>query len=113
MLSEPEPPLQPDGLLASQIPASLSDFELPNFSTVFTTTILVRSTKNHAILPHNVNIEIIRPKTSEDEATFSDAAETTASQLAVTWHAYTCSTSQLLRLNLPVPLYIAGKFAIS
>ena len=40
MLSEPEPPLQPDGLLASQIPASLSDFELPNFSTVFTTTIL-------------------------------------------------------------------------
>ena len=79
MSSEPEPPLQPNGLLVSQIPPSLSDFELPDFSTVFTTTVLVRSTKNHAILPHNMNAGIIRPQTSEDEATFSDAAETTAS----------------------------------
>ena len=50
---------------------------------MFTTTVLVRSTKNHAILPHNVNVGIIRPETSEDEATFSDAAGTTASQSAV------------------------------
>ena len=69
MLSEPEPPLQPNGLLVSQIPSSLSDFDLPDFSTVFT-TVLVRSTKNHAILPQNVNVGIIRPQTSENEATF-------------------------------------------
>ena len=39
-----------------------------------------------------MNVGIIRPQTSEDEATFSDAAETTASQLADAWHAYACST---------------------
>ena len=88
MLSEPEPPLQPNGLLVSQIPSSLSDFELPDLSS----TVLVRSTKNHAILPQYVNVGIIRPQTSEDEATFSDAAETTPSQLADTWHAYACLT---------------------
>ena len=48
--------------------------------------------KNHAILPQNVNVGIIRLQTSEDKATFSDAAETTASQLAATWHPYACST---------------------
>ena len=92
MLSDPEPPLQPNGLLVSQMPSSLFDSELPDFSTIFTTTVLVRTTKNHAILPQNVNVGIIRLQTSEDEATFSDAAETTASQLADTWHAYACST---------------------
>ena len=91
MLSDPEPPLQPNGLLVSQMPSLLSDFELPNFSTVFTTTALVRSTKNHAIVPQNVNVGIIRPQTSEDKATFSDAVETTASLSADTWHIYACS----------------------
>ena len=118
MLSDPESPLQPNGLLVSQMPSLLSDFELPNFPTVFTTTVLVRSTKNHAILPQNVNVGIIRPQTSQDKATFSDAAETTAFHLANTWHAYACSTQPhlyvpLLRLNLLVPLYVAGKFVIN
>ena len=100
MLSDLKPPLQPNGLLVYQMPSSLSDFELPDFSMVFPTTVLVRSTKNqksktNAILPQNVNVGIIRPQTSEDKATFSDATETTASQLADTWHAYACSTQPI------------------
>ena len=92
MLSEPEPPLQPNRLLVSKILSSLSDFALLDFSAVFRTTVLIRSTKIHPILPHNVNVGIIRPQTSDNEATISDAAKTTASQLADTWHAYACST---------------------
>ena len=92
MLSEPEPPLQLNVLLVSQIPLSLSDFELPDFLQLL---FWLGQPKNHDILPHNVNVGIIRPQTSEDEATFFDSAETTASQLADTWHAYACSTQSI------------------
>ena len=68
MLPEPEEPPHPNGVLISQTPSDLSDLELPDFSTVFSTTVLVRSTKNKAVLPNNVKVGTIRPQTSDDEA---------------------------------------------
>ena len=78
-------------MLISQTPSELSDLELPDFLTVFSTTVLVQSTKNTAILPHNVKVGTIRPQTSDDEATLVEAAETTANQLADTWFEYASS----------------------
>ena len=78
-------------MLISQTPSELPDLELPDFLTVFSTTVLVQSTKNTAVLPHNVKVGTIRPQTSDDEATLVEAAETTANQLADTWFEYASS----------------------
>ena len=78
-------------MLITQTPSALSDLELPDFSTVFSTTVLVQSTKNTAVLPHNVKVGTIRPQTSDDEATLVEAAETTANQLADIWFEYASS----------------------
>ena len=91
MLPESEEPPHPDGVFISQTPSELSDLELPDFSTVFSTTVLVQSTKNTAVLPHNVKVGTIGPQTSDDEATLVEAAETTANQLADTWFEYASS----------------------
>ena len=91
MLPEPEQPPKLNGVLVSQPPSELSDLDLPDFSTVFYTTVLVRSTKHKAVLPHNVKLGTIRPQTSDNEATFLKAAETTAKQLADTWFEYASS----------------------
>ena len=72
--------------MVSQSPSELSDLDLPDFSTVFYTTVLVQSTKHEAVLLHNVKVGTIRPQTSDDETTFFEAAETTAKQLADTRH---------------------------
>ena len=91
MLPEPEQLPKLNGVLVSQPPSELSDLDLPDFSTVFYTTVLVRSTKPEAVLPHHVKVGTIRPQTSDDEATFFEAAETTAKQLADTWFEYASS----------------------
>ena len=52
---------------------------------------LVRSTINTAVLPHNVKVGTIRPQTSDDEVRLVESAETTANQLADTWFEYASS----------------------
>ena len=74
MLPKPKQPPKLNGVLVSQLPSELCDLDLPDFSTVFHTTVLVRSTKHEAVLPHNVKVGTIRPQTSDDEATFFEAA---------------------------------------
>ena len=63
--------------------------------------LVVRSTKNTAVLPHNVKVGTIRPQTSDDEATLFEAAETTANQLADTWFEYASSAHSAPVCALP------------
>ena len=72
-------------MLVSQNQSALSDLDPPDFSTILHTTVVVRSTKNKAVLPPNVNVGTIRPQTLADDVTFLEATETTASQIADTW----------------------------
>ena len=78
-------------MLVSQNQSALSDFDPPDFSTILYTTVVVRSTKNKAVLPPSVNVGTIRPQTLADEVTFLEAAETTGNQLADTWFQYAAS----------------------
>ena len=81
MLPEPEEPPKPNGVLVSLNQSALSDLDLY-------TTVVVRSTKNKAVLPLSVNVGTIRPHTPADEVTFLEAAEITAALLADTWFEY-------------------------
>ena len=49
---------------------------------------MIKSTKDHLVLPHNANLGSIQPMTSENDKVFSEAADTTADLLADAWLAY-------------------------
>ena len=91
MLPEPEEPPKPNGVLVSQNQSALSDLDPPDFSAILYTSVVVRSTKNKAVLPFSVTVETIRPQTPVDGVTFLEAAETTANKLADTWFEYATS----------------------
>ena len=49
---------------------------------------MVKSTKDHTVLPHNANLGSIQPFNSNHEQVFSEAADHTAHTLADTWFEY-------------------------
>ena len=91
MLPEPEEPPKPNGVLVSQNQSALSDLDPPDFSPI-----VVRSTKNKAALPANVNVGTTRPQTPADEVTSLEAAKTTANQLTDTWFEHAASVQSAL-----------------
>ena len=61
---------------------------VPDFSTKFYTTVIVKSTKDHPVLLHNANLSTIQPFTPNHDKIFSEAADHTAATLADTWFEY-------------------------
>ena len=61
---------------------------VPDFSTKFYTTVIVKSTNNHPVLPHNSNLGTIQPFTPNHDKIFSEAANHTAATLADTRFEY-------------------------
>ena len=92
MLPPFEPPPVQAGVLNS--PIQPLDIEhafgnaVPDFSTKFYTTVIVKSTKDHPVLPHNANLDTIQPFTPNHDKIFSEAAYHTAATLADTWFEY-------------------------
>ena len=80
------------GILLSQdhmnSPLDFSDID---FQEVYQTTALMRSNKNKVTLPLNSNLGVIRPKTSEDDLIWHEAAEHTAQQLSDSWFSFITS----------------------
>ena len=87
-----EPPPVQAGVLNSPIqPLDIGNAfanDVPAFSTKFYTTVVVKSTKDHTVLPHNANLSSIQPFNSNHEQVFSEAADHTAHTLADTWFEY-------------------------
>ena len=87
-----EPPPVQAGVLNSPIqPLDIGNAfanDVPAFSTKFYTTVVVKSTKDHTVLPHNANLGSIQPFNSNHEQVFSAAADHTAHTLADTWFEY-------------------------
>ena len=75
------PPVQP-GVLNSPIQpldnGNAFGNAVPDFSTKFYTTVIVKSTKDHPVLPHNANLGTIQPFTPNHDKIFSEAADHTA-----------------------------------
>ena len=67
---------------------------VPNFSTKFYTTLIVKSTKDHPVLPHNANLGTIQPLTPNHDKIFSEAADHTAATLVDTWFEYVRHTGK-------------------
>ena len=95
-LPEPDPDPTVPGILTSQ-DSLISQPVAPmlDYQQVFYTTVLVRSTKNKTVLPLNVNLGVIRSRTSEDDLIWQDAAEHTAEQLSDTWLNFVTSRTPL------------------
>ena len=87
-----EPPPVQAGVLNSPIqPLDIGNAfanDVPAFSTKFYTTVVVKSTKDHTVLPHNANLGSIQPFNSNHEQVFSEAADHPAHTLADTWFEY-------------------------
>ena len=79
VLNSPIQPLDIGNAFANDVPA---------FSTKFYMTVVVKSTKDHTVLPHNANLGSIQPFNSNHEQVFSEAADHTAHTLADTWFEY-------------------------
>ena len=90
MLPEYEPPPVQSGVLVSStqpldLGNTFSTDDVPEFSTKFYTTVVVKSTKDHTVLPHSANLGSIQPMSSDHDQVFTEAADHTAHQLADTW----------------------------
>ena len=87
-----EPPPVQAGVLNSPIqPLDIGNAfanDVPAFSTKFYMTVVVKSTKDHTVLPHNANLGSIQPFNSNHAQVFSEAADHTAHTLADTWFEY-------------------------
>ena len=57
---------------------------VPDFPTKFYTTVMVKSTKDRPVLPHNANLCTIQPFTPNHDKIFSEAADHTAATLTDT-----------------------------
>ena len=92
MLPPFEPPPVQAGVLNSPIrPLDIGNAfgnAVPDFSTKFYTIVIVKSTKDHPVLPHNANLGTIQPFTPNHDTIFSEAANHTAATLADTWFEY-------------------------
>eukprot|EP00795_Rhopilema_esculentum_P008360 gene8360-14330_t len=60
--------------------------------SLYSTTVVIHSTKESAILPLNVSIGNIRPVLSTDTNVLEDAADFTASQVANQWYSLVSAT---------------------
>ena len=75
MLPEYEPsPLQA-GVLTSftqllDLGNAFSTGDVPEFSTKFQTTVVVKSAKDHTVVPHNANLASIQPMSSDHDQVF-------------------------------------------
>ena len=92
MLPECEPsPVQAGVLLSPSRPLPVENIlsgEIPDFTEkLFYTTVVIKSTKDQLVLPHNANLGSIQPMTLENQKVFSEAADTTADLLADAWLA--------------------------
>ena len=105
MLLEYEPPLVQSGVLISPTqplgtgPASMLVMP-PEFSQTFYTTVLVKSTRDHVVLPHNANLGSIQPISAAHNEDFSETAAHTAHPLADTWLEYAKLTNATQHSNL-------------
>ena len=122
MLLEYEPPLVQAGVLISPTqPLGTGNVfntgDALEFSQKFYTTVVIKSTRDHIVLPHNANLGSIQPMSADHNEDFSDAADHTAHTLADTWLTYGKHRLMLpniqnllqdLRHNLPVPLLPLG-----
>ena len=93
MLLESEPPLVQAGVLISPTQPlgtgnAFNTGDAPEFSQKFYTTAVVKSTKDHIVLPHNANLGSIQPMSADYNQDFSEAADHTAHALADTWLEY-------------------------
>ena len=98
----PEPDLESiqTGILLSQDHMnSPLDFSDVDFQEVYQATVLMRSNKNKVTLPLNSNLGVIRPKTSEDDLIWHEAAEHTAQQLSDSWFSFITSQTPVLQCN--------------
>ena len=97
----PEPDLESiqTGILLSRdhmnSPLDFSDIDFQ----VYQTTVLVRLNKNKVTLPLNSNLGVIRPKTSEDDLIWHEAAEHTTQQLSDSWFSFITSQTSVLQCN--------------
>ena len=98
MLPPFEPPPVQAGVLNSPIqPLDIGTAfgnAVPDFSTKFYTTVIVKSTKDHPVLPHNATLGTIQPFTPNHDKIFSEAADHTAATLADTWSEYARHTGK-------------------
>ena len=97
-------------LLTSISPVSetLEDIT-PSTESLYTTTVIIHSTKESAILPLNVSIGNIRPVLSTDTNVLEDAADFTASQVANQWYSLV-SAMHAARSNIDdLPTLVSDK----
>ena len=79
MLLEYEPPLQAGVLISPTQPLGTGNAfntgDAPEFSQKFYTTVVVKSTRDHIVLPHNANLGSIQPMSAdhnEDSAVYRE-----------------------------------------
>ena len=65
-----------------------SDLDLPDLTTEYYTTIAIKSNIKSASIPFNVTLGQVRHATSSDMATYHQAVDNTAEQLADGWYAW-------------------------
>ena len=91
--------MQAGVLVSSTQPLDLgnafSTDDVPEFSTKFYTTMLIKSTKDHTVLPHDANLGSIQPMSSAHDQVFTEAADHTAHWLADTWFKYVKHTGSV------------------
>ena len=70
------PPVQAGVLVSSTQPLDLgnafSNDDVSEFSTKLHTTVVVKSTMNHTVLPHNANLGSIQPMSSDHDQVFNE-----------------------------------------
>ena len=98
MLLEYEPPLVQAGVLISPTQPlgtgnGFNTGDAPEFSQKFYTTVVVKSTRDHIVLPHNANLGSIQPMSADHNEDFPEAADHTAHTLADTWLEYAKHTN--------------------
>ena len=88
MLAPFEPPPVQAGVLNSLVqPLDIGNAfgnAVSDFLTKFYTTVIVKSTTDYPVLPHNANLGTIQPFTPNHDKIFSEAADHTAATLADT-----------------------------
>ena len=97
-LREPDLESIKTGILLSQDHMnSPLDFSDVDFQKVYQTTVPVRSNKSKVTLPLNSNLGVVRPKTSEVDLIWHEAAEHTAEQLSDSWFSFITSRTPVLQ----------------
>lgn len=68
--------------------------ELPDFTSVYYTTVAIECKQKHSSLPQNVILGHIRPPTAQDQEIFQQAADATSEQLAEAWVTWVDTQTQ-------------------